>query len=246
MRDALKEIVPTLRGVSAAEQPPETSHMDANIEERLRILFAQVDRQLGRLFPDSILRAWARSMVGHTNRHSKKQIAKVMSAVDINVEPLLHDKELNPFFQNIIDENVGLIKSIPTERMTAFKNALVNGITQDMPSAQIAVIIQKHIGKDGNVAQRAKLIATDQVGKLNGRLNQYRQQQLGGKRYRWRTAGDERVAGNPQGKYPNAKPSHWLREGKIYSWDKPPPGGHPKQRVRCRCYAEMVVEDIVE
>lgn len=65
---------------------------------------------------------------------------------------------------------------------------------------------------------------------------------LGIKKYRWRHSRDERVRGNPGGKYPKARPSHWAREGKIYSWNDPPPGGHPGMDYQCRCTAEPVFE----
>lgn len=247
--NGLKMILAPLRKEAARETPPEGRHdsaqvrLDANAEQELRELFEAVQSQLERLFPDTILAAWSRAMVGHVNRVSKGNIARTAKTVDIDIEPLLHDRGLNPYFQNVVDENVGLIRSIAQSDVPQFKNQLVMAITQDLPSDQIRQMIQDHFGKS---REKARLLAVDQVGKLNGRLDQYRQQQVGGSRYRWRTSKDERVAGNPSGRYPHATPSHWAREGKTYRWDSPPKGGHPKQRVRCRCWAEMVIEDIVE
>lgn len=246
---ALREVVPALKEVAAEEAPqgmPSNARMDVNIERRIKDLFKWVDQEMKLSFSDALLQSWVKSMNANMSSLSKKNMVKLTEAVGADVEPLLHDRELNPFFQNVIDENVGLIRSIPTAKQVTFKNALVSGITQDMPRAQIEEIIMKHIGRNGNTKERARLIAVDQVGKLNAALNEYRQKQLGGKRYRWRNSGDTRVAGNPSGKYPHAKPSHWHREGKVYFWSKPPEGGHPGQRPRCRCTAEMIVEDILE
>jgi SPP1 gp7 family putative phage head morphogenesis protein len=90
--------------------------------------------------------------------------------------------------------------------------------------------------------RRAAFIARDQASKWNGELNRFRQQDAGVTEYVWSTSGDERVRGNPDGKYPNAKPSHWAREGKTFRWNKPPEDGHPGIAINCRCVAKAVIE----
>tara|TARA_B100001248_G_scaffold201654_1_gene155893 strand:- start:346 stop:621 length:276 start_codon:yes stop_codon:yes gene_type:complete len=45
--------------------------------------------------------------------------------------------------------------------------------------------------------------------------------------YIWRTSGDDKV-----------RTSHAMREGKVFSWDNPPEGGHPGEDYGCRCTAE--------
>jgi len=47
--------------------------------------------------------------------------------------------------------------------------------------------------------------------------------------YIWRTAGDGKV-----------RSSHAERDGKTFSWDNPPDGGHPGVARNCRCEAEPV------
>lgn len=111
---------------------------------------------------------------------------------------------------------------------------------------------------------RAKLIARNESSGFVGALERKRATDLGLRFYIWRTSGDERVRGNPSGKYPNAKPSHWKMEGKYCRWDdasvyadtledaqdgiwksRADIGGveaHPKETINCRCNAEFVVE----
>lgn len=225
------------------------THMDANIEHGIRALFESVQLRLMKLFPDSLLRKWVQAMTAHANTHAKKNLGKVGKVLDVDIEPLLKDGELNPFFNNVVDENIGLIRSIPQAKMAQFKNKLVDAISRDLPRKHIQKIIQNNFDV---TKQQAQVLARDQVGKLNGKLDQYRQQQIGGKRYVWDTAGDERVRGRPGGKYPDAKPSHWKLDGKTFSWDKPPVAGtrgercHPGQAIQCRCTARMVLEDILD
>ncbi len=48
-----------------------------------------------------------------------------------------------------------------------------------------------------------------------------------GTHYIWRTRKDNKV-----------RSSHSDREGKIFSWKNPPPGGHPGEAFGCRCWPE--------
>ncbi|MFX4789475.1 minor capsid protein, partial [Acinetobacter baumannii] len=81
---------------------------------------------------------------------------------------------------------------------------------------------------------RARLIASDQMGKINGQINQARQLSMGVETYTWQTAKDERV-----------RPDHQHKQGKTFRWDSPPEGGHPGQPIRCRCTALPNYEDIL-
>lgn len=239
----MQYLLPDVRETAANEQP----RMDANIERKIVQLFDFVSGRMTLSFPDSILRAWAKQMIGGVNKTSKKNLSRTLKKgfeKDApEFEQLMKDDHLNPFFDNIVDMNVGLIKSIPEMELPSFKNQLVAMITADMPASELSKVIQENFHK---TKSRARFIAVDQIGKMNGVLEQHRQEQLGLKRYRWRNSGDGRVAGNPSGRYPHAEPSHWDREGKIYSWNNPPKGGHPKQRPRCRCWAEPILEDIID
>jgi uncharacterized protein with gpF-like domain len=109
-----------------------------------------------------------------------------------------------------------------------------------------------------------KTIARNEVATINSQINQKRLQQLGLDLYIWRTSDDERVRGNPSGKYPKARPRHDTMDGKVCRWDDPTvyadsiadakagkwkkrsgingPEQHPGEPILCRCIAEPVVE----
>ena len=57
-----------------------------------------------------------------------------------------------------------------------------------------------------------ELIARDQLGKLHGQINRRKQESLGIDEYEWETSHDERV-----------RESRRERQGKVFSWSKPPP-----------------------
>lgn len=93
--------------------------------------------------------------------------------------------------------------------------------------------IKAKLVERGNVAEsRAELIARDQTLKLNGQIAQQRMARAGITKYTWSTSGDERV-----------RPEHAALEGQVFSWDAPPPPGHPGQDFQCRCVAVPVGEE---
>ena len=53
--------------------------------------------------------------------------------------------------------------------------------------------------------------------------------------YIWRTRGDGKV-----------RTSHAVNNGRILSWDNPPPAGHPGEDYNCRCTAEPYVRGVSE
>ena len=77
-----------------------------------------------------------------------------------------------------------------------------------------------------NPVKRIHGIATNQVSSYYNLLNSLRQQEAGITSYYWGTMLDSRV-----------RPAHRTREGKVYSWNKPPIGGHPGEDIGCRCIA---------
>jgi SPP1 gp7 family putative phage head morphogenesis protein len=213
--------------------------MDANIEKKISSLLNTINEALEDAFPDALLAKWAKSMANNVSKNTKRNIVKTTIKVGLDVEPMMHDRGLSPWLQNVVDENVGLIRSIPLKKIESFKNGLVALITADAPYGDIKKLINDHFS---GVGVNARLIARDQVGKLNGRINQYRQQSLGAKRYIWRGSKDERE-----------RKDHLRLEGKTFSWDKPPvtnrgtgARNHPGQDYQCRCRAEMVLSDILD
>ena len=218
---------------------PRVDRMDAkNIQKSVEAMFDKINNKMEELYPDKLLKKWSEAMAGHVNDISKKNTKNSFKNAGLDIGPMLVDKKLSPFFQNIVDENVGLIRSIPKKRMESFKTKLTLMISQDRTQRDISKMISDEFVSNKNTA---KLIARDQTNKLNGKLQQYRQQQLGGSRYIWRTMGDNAVREN-----------HKRLNGITYSWDKPPVAGskgeklHPGQDFQCRCFPEMVFSDILE
>lgn len=131
---------------------------------------------------------------------------------------------------------------------TLAEEAVVNGWGVKQLTEKI-----KRLGDEITI-KKARLIARDQIGKLQGRIQQCQMEEIGLEMYVWETAGDERVRGNPGGKYPFARPSHYVMDGLLCRWDdsnvyskdgggtwiqRPgnAPNVHPGQAIQCRCLA---------
>lgn len=241
MQEGLDRLLPTLRATVVRAPDGRTDaqpRMDSNVERGLRALLASVGKQLATEYPDTTLARWAWVMVGNVNRNAKKNMERVAEKIGLAAEPLMRDNELSPFFRSVVEENVGLIKSIPASRLVAFKNQLVSAISRDATQADIRKMIQANFSATRN---SARVIARDQTNKLNSSVDKYRQQQLGGTRYRWRGSKDGRE-----------RPDHLRLEGQVFLWSKPPitnratgERNNPGQDIQCRCWAEMVLEDVV-
>lgn len=106
-----------------------------------------------------------------------------------------------------------------------------------MISSKVRAAIESIFTAAGN---RVLARGAEEISSANTVLTRQRQISLNLKDYVWETVRDERVRGNPTGLYPNAKPSHFARQGHVFSWTRPPEGGHPGEAWGCRCWARPI------
>ena len=168
-------------------------------------------------------------------------------------------------------ENYGLIKNATNQYISNVNELTLRAVRTGMSVEDLEVAIA---ALDTSFSNRAKLIAVDQIGKLNGTLNKQQQTEGGIEIYSWQTAGDERVRGRPGGRYPDAVPSHWDMQGMWCRWSDSSvyanpdadvirdergdivsitwrarggamPLSHPGEPIRCRCTASPVWESFL-
>lgn len=125
-------------------------------------------------------------------------------------------------------DNVALISSLDTRYLDEVRDAVLATVGEGHSTASLSRAISERYGV---ARSRADLIATDQVGTLNAKITQERQQQLGVESYTWSSSGDSRV-----------RPLHVQLDGTVRRWDDPhPTEGHPGLPIRCRCSAIPVI-----
>jgi len=131
--------------------------------------------------------------------------------------------------ESFLTANVKLISSLSGDYVSQVEDIVRRGVQ----AGDRAVVLKGQILGRWSVTQsRARLIARDQISKLQGALTRVRQTSLGLEKYIWRTSRDERV-----------RETHLVKEGRVFSWDDPPSDtGHPGQDYQCRCTAEPYIE----
>lgn len=155
------------------------------------------------------------------------------------------------------DRNFELIRSLTDTYIQKVNDLVTDGVRNGTRWEDLAPQI-KALEQRLSVT-RARLIARDQVSKLNGELARRRQMDAGVEEYTWSTSGDERVRGNPLGPYAKAIPSHYLMDGKVCRWDNPSvynlngewvprtskmSPAHPSQEIQCRCVGLPRMEEL--
>lgn len=136
-------------------------------------------------------------------------------------------------------EGVDLIQSMSSDYFDEIEAIVSDGFASGRRSTSIA----KDINRRGEVSEsRARFIARDQCAKLNGKLTQKRQEDLGVAQYIWRTSGDSRT-----------RESHRELDGQTFRWDDPPVvdehtgrRAHPGEDYQCRCRAEPDLDALLE
>jgi len=219
-----------------------------------RRIIDAINRVKARYFTPAFEAAYdriARTFVNRTSEATTRQLVKnVNTAIGVDINPLLSDREMDDYIQASIAENVSLIKSIPEQFFTRIENTIYNGMKDGVYPTEIAKQLQEDYGVS---YRRARFIARDQQAKITSQIVEKRQQQAGITHYRAIDSGDERTTGNPSGKYPNAKISCWgiarkdVGFGKgVYTWKEGASWGgqtglHPgNHHPGCRCTASPV------
>lgn len=190
--------------------------------------------------------------------------------VQVAIGQAFHPSEVwvGPMLDEWAEENFARVKTLSTAGIARMNTTVANAVQNGL--GYRAVMRELRKTEDISVKQ-SKLLARDQIGKLNGALNAQRQEEAGVDFYEWQTVGDERVRGNPAGLYPKAKPSHFAIDGKICRWDDPSvfaepnpadgvlvwkprtgamPKAHPGEEIQCRCaaipYMEPLFDELAE
>jgi len=240
---------------------------DADQEHRTDAWPEAVTEIMGqlRLSFESDIRAnetYALNIGQRTSKWNNTQWRNTMKSV-LGVEDIFRrDKFLASRLKSFVNMNTELITKLSNETLANVHRIVESGIK----SGDRYESIKDNLLEEGftDSERRAEFIARDQVSKLNGELTEARQKALGLEYYTWRANTDGRTRGDPNGKYPDANPSHWVLNGMLCKWDDDSVYsddngetwkdrseidgfiGHPGEDFDCRCYAEAVLDDLIE
>lgn len=234
-RRVLAEIGPLLE----QSAPRADRREDADVRDTIRARLANIRR----------------SMFGKDGGSYTKEIDTVASRTVaanglefqrvLRIDPRQVQANLGPVIDRFRRENVDLIQSIPNELLEQVSTVIDKSWSAGERVESLRAKIQERFEVSKS---KADLIARDQVLKLNAQVTRERQQASGITEYIWTTSRDERVRGNPDGKYPASSHDHYSLDGTRQRWDAPPQvadddgtTAHPGEDYQCRCVAVPVL-----
>lgn len=171
------------------------------------------------------------------SNQNRGQVNRVLEST-LGISYVASEPWLSDQLETFRSQNVSLINTLVGDELNQ-----VEGILQRGSARGLSVdVLRKQIEDRFKISRgRATTIARDQTNKLNGQLTRLRQQQAGIGKYTWRTSGDGLV-----------RDSHAELEGTVHAWNDPPvtnangDRNHPGEDYNCRCYAEPVLDEVVE
>lgn len=183
----------------------------------------------------------AGAFVKAADKAQKTQVEGALAkALGVDFAKIIDSPAIAEKIDIALDWNVSLIKSIGQEHWGKVGQAVLDNYRGTLQGS-----LTDRLQSLGKITEaRADFIARDQTAKLTASLTQARQEENGVEEYTWRTSKDDRVVGDPGGKYPEGSEGHmdhYSRDGEVFRWDSPPPDGHPGEAFNCRCYAKAKV-----
>lgn len=205
---------------------------------------------------NDLLQARQQSLIDHVlsvglevAAFNQSQYSKTMNSV-LGVDIFLEEPWLEPQLEIFVNQNTQLIENLTANEIERVSGIIQRAIQEGASYESTVINIEKSFGI---TRRHARLIARDQVSKLNASLTKLRQQEAGVSEYVWQTAGDERVRADHRalnGKtcrwddptvYLDEKTNKWVKRSSI--------GGtnvHVGTDVNCRCIAIPIIEGMFD
>ena len=162
--------------------------------------------------------------------HTAAWRASVERAIGIDVSAMIQREGLADAIELAVRRNTQLITSLADDMIGRVEQAVLQNAT----SGGSVKALRERLQNDFGIAdRRARLIARDQMGKINSEMSQIRHREAGIEEYVWSTSRDERV-----------RSLHADLDGTTYKYGQPTgaeEGLPPGQPIQCRCTARAVV-----
>lgn len=219
--DAIKRAVQKVIVPALPRLAPRADALDARTDgpaSDIDALIEQLRAELAPVFSKVQLRRLAEIAGGRTNEWSlaetSRQLAEMGAGTAIRTAAVADQIDL------FVSTNVKLIQSIESTALGRVENLLLQGVRSGSRHEDIASSLIADLGVSSS---RARVIARDQVSKLNAELSRVRQAQAGITHFEWMTTRDGRE-----------RETHAENDGKIFAYDDPPvETGLPGEDVNC-------------
>jgi SPP1 gp7 family putative phage head morphogenesis protein len=180
----------------------------------------------------NIIDPWARSVAHRTvtevSLRDKNVWLSIARAINKDLVAEIHSAPLADKLAELVEQQVGLIKSIPLEAAAQVQALVMEGLEGGKRIEDVA----KHI--EGVTKARATLIANTETGRAAANIMQARAEWIGIEQFVWRSMHDAAV-----------RPLHRHLDGHAFRFDDPPVTDErtgakslPGAIYNCRCFAD--------
>ena len=152
----------------------------------------------------------------------------------IGVNPIANNADIQAMLNMKIKQNVALIKSLNGKYAMDLENDIYRILEE---GGGVSALTEAIVKRTGMAIKHARLIATDQTGKILGQLNAYRSTKAGAKYYIWQSMEDNRV-----------RPAHQELDQTMQKYNDAGSGDGglmPGEPINCRCVALPVFDSNV-
>lgn len=152
----------------------------------------------------------------------------------IGVNPIANNADIQSMLNFKIKQNVALIKSLNGKYASDLEKDIYRILEE---GGGVSALTEAIVKRTGMTIKHAKLIATDQTGKILGQLNAYRSTKAGAKYYIWQSMEDNRV-----------RPAHQELDQTMQKYNDAGSGDGglmPGEPINCRCVAIPVFDSNV-
>ena len=165
-----------------------------------------------------------------------RRIAEEIQAINAEIQQMLSE-HVSSAQKSFVSDATTIPEA--TDAFTELTNTIVSEIYKKVEEetrkqaeqGKTETEITEHIDsviahyQDVTIPHKMNMLATH----FNGKLSEVRLQESGANSYVWISMDDEKV-----------RPTHAANDGQIFSWDNPPPTGHPGHEHNCRCQAAPI------
>ena len=244
IKDAHKSIVDLFKspvGVDFYKSQQKAAAMDDSLGSQARILMNALMSKYTQLF-DKKSKTLSQWMLDSTLKYSKSTLHASLKQLSggLSLKTGVVPKGLEDVAKATIEENVSLIRSIPSKFFELVSGSVYRSITTGQGLKDLVPSIEKY---SGQTTRRAKNIALDQTRKAYNTINKQRMQAVNVKQFEWiHSYGGQ-----------SPRESHIKIDGVVFDFDKleeqqaklgvpQSDRGLPGIPINCRCTMVPVID----
>lgn len=230
VRAAIAPIQHELPIALAAARADGWTRTDASPARRMAELMDTAKRRIDDAVSPLRVERVAQQYARDTLVHQRAQLhAQARAALGIDIH--LHDRTVPALVDHFSHENATRI-GVAARKVT---DEIAGRVASAFTSGQREETIAADIANRLDISDRkARFIARDQIGSLNGRVTAARHTELGIRQFVWSTMNDD-----------NVRPEHEELADQTFDYDDPPSEGYPGTPIACRCQQQPVYSDII-